>query len=194
MQIRANCNRDSGGQRGFTLIEMMVVVAIVGIASGLAFLYVDSGRKGKAAEGFAESLGVQYELARARASASQKRQRIVIEPQRFTHWQSKITGLAASTDPNNYTTDWDFVYASKSDPSVKMWAIRSSLEHEPIAAPSEDTSLFFVIYVLPDGRARSDGSLNFFESGWTVYITDGKNNVRTLLFAVTGTSITYNSW
>lgn len=179
---------------GFTLVELMTVVAIIGITATLGLVYLDSGQKGQSALGYAERLGAQYEMARARAVATQRRQRIVIQADRFTHWQSSVTGLAESADPTNYTTDWDYVYEAVVPQDVSIADVDQDLRFEAAETPTALMAFPVAIDVLPDGRARTFGSTEFFESGWTVFIGDAKTEVRTLLFAVTGSSTTYNEW
>lgn len=181
-------------QRGFTLVELMVVVAIIGVAAGLGLVYFDSGNKTQSVKGFAERIASQFELARQRAIATQRRQRLVIEADTFSHWQSIVTGLAAVADPND-PDNWDYIYEVFPPAGTTIFAADATLHTDAdTSVPSEGNLLPLEIDLLPDGRARTVAGGKFFESGWTIFVTDGNKEVRTLLFGFTGASTTFDSW
>lgn len=181
-------------QRGFTLIEVMVVVAIVGITSSLALVYIDSGKKGRTVEGYAESLAAQFSVAHQRAIASQSRQRLVIEADGFSHWQSVQTGLAQVADPSD-PANWVYVFEKTTPLEVTIVATNNQLFVNPGVGDPAAGVTEIEIDILPDGRARSAVGGTFFEAGWTVFIQDddGKQ-VRVALFGLTGTASVYDGW
>jgi hypothetical protein len=175
----------------------MVVVAIIGILAGLGLVYVNAGQKGKFAQGYSETLEAQYEMARARAVATQRRQRIEITATGFSHWQYVNEGLAEDKvlKPFGDPDSWEFVFEADAPRDITIEVVHSDLHFDADDVHATNVMLFPArIDVLPDGRARSEGSIEFFEPGWTVFISDDKKQVRTLLFAVTGTASTVSEW
>lgn len=180
--------------RGFTLVELMTVVAIIGVTAGVGLLYLDSGKRGRSAKGYAERIASQFELARQRAIATQRRQRLVIESDNFSHWQSVQVGLAAVTDPGD-PANWDHVYNTNAPVDTTIFATSARL-HEAAddGVPAEGVGLPLELDLLPDGRARTVAGGKFFESGWTIFVGEGDIEVRALLFGFTGASTVYDSW
>lgn len=69
MQRTTSARRRSSSQPGFTLIELMIAVAIVAIISALAYpSFMDSFRKGRRSEAFAAINAVQLAQERWRAN------------------------------------------------------------------------------------------------------------------------------
>lgn len=172
-----------------------MVVAIVGITAGLGVVYLDSGKRGKDVQSFTQQLASQYSLARQRAVATRKRQRIEIGPTGFVHFQNIAEGLSPNdlTDPNN----WDFVFQGVAPRDVSISAVASRLHTDADdSVPSASTDDPIIrIDLLPDGRARTATGGTFFESGWTVFVEDDEGvQVRALLFGVTGATAVYDNW
>ncbi len=194
-RVARNVRERRGKAAGFTLVELMVVVAIVGITAGLALVYLDSGKRGREVEGFTDRIAGQFSMARQRAVATQKRQRIEIGPNGFVHFQNIEEGLAPNdlTDGNN----WDYVYEAVAPLGVTIAAVSNRLHtdsDDSVPGVSSDDPIIS-IDLMPDGRARTAAGGSFFEPGWTVFVQDDDGvQARALLFGVTGATTVYNGW
>jgi type IV pilus assembly protein PilE len=91
MSLHTTPRRDHAGTSGFTLMELMIVVAVVSILATIALpSFMDSIRKGRRSEAVAALAQVQQEQERWRANNSQ--------------YTNTISDLKVSLDPNNKTS------------------------------------------------------------------------------------------
>lgn len=190
MPTRSNRTRANAG---FTLVELMVVVALIGITAALGSIYLNSDKRGRTAEGFAEKVAGLFEVAQQRAIATQKRQRLIIEADNISQWEHDVTGLGpVSADE----TDFGFVYETFVKGTSYVNATNADIHLEPNdGLPGDGDGLPLRIDLLPDGRVRSAAPATFYETGWTVFIGDGDDRrYRVILFGMTGTTAVYDNW
>jgi general secretion pathway protein H len=72
---------------GFSLLEMLLVLAIIALASGLAAIAVTGGLDGIRLRASAKEIAAQLRYTRAQALATGRAQRFVIDPHAHT-WQA----------------------------------------------------------------------------------------------------------
>lgn len=165
-------------QRGFTLIEMMVVVAIIAILGGL--LISASGRSvGANARNISQQLVSTLGFARLRAAATRRIHRVTIEPQRVTVQVNSMTGLALQGG-----STWEPIRTTQLPNRVKIWDAQNAVVTTTGATVTEEPTLAYTVDVRPDGQATPT----------TVYVTDSKESFRVLVYRVTGASYARPGW
>ncbi len=166
---------------GFTLIEMMVVVAIIGVLSGLV-VSVSSRPIGTNAQNVSEQIVSTINLAKLRAASTRRVQRVVITPSSIAVYRLSVPGLEIPTNPT-----WEYLQQVVLPKGVRVWDVAASATTTTGAQIAENTALETSPYELdirPDGQATAS----------TVYVTDGRRNFRVLTYHLTGGTYARETW
>lgn len=176
-------------QRGFTLIEMMVVVAIVGILAALLF-GMASRPVSANAQNVSEQIVTTMGFARLRAASTRKTHMVRIEPNQLSVWVATDTGLKTP------------VFASTS--LVQTLALPKGVTvygANQTTAPATATAASTLIYDImfrPDGQTYSYSSVTTAtaRAGSTLYVTDGSESrkMRVLVYQATGGAYARSGW
>jgi len=186
-------------QRGVTLIELMIVVAIIAVFAALMF-GVNSQTYGASPNNVADQLSSDLNLCKMRAVSTRRWHRCQITgpqstttdsqsiPSALTMMQWGVTGMK---DPALDTTgiQWSVVQVDPIGVGVAAWDASTTVCITPpcgTAPTSQNTALAFDIYFRPDGSS----------TGGTVYLTEPSRNKsnRVVVYRATGSSYARNSW
>jgi prepilin-type N-terminal cleavage/methylation domain-containing protein len=171
--------------RGFTLIELMVVVAIVGVLMTAAIVYVKPDKYAGTTRGFADSIAAFAEVTRDRAIATHAWQRIRFTGGELIAEQAPVTGFAGRpVDPD----DWGFV-GGLAPPNAQVELVSSdAVAHmaEATAVPAEGIGLPAELAFAPDGTAQA----------FTIFVADQRrtSKARVVVFRATGSVLVLDSW
>jgi prepilin-type N-terminal cleavage/methylation domain-containing protein len=162
-------------QRGFTLVEMMVVVAIVGVLVAVAF-HVDTRTYGASAQSASDQVTETMSFARLRANATRRIHRVTVQPSQLTVYQATTTGLGTPTA-------WQQIQIVKTPTGVTLWNAQSGALAGSGSSPSKSTTFSFDIDFRPDGHA-------------TVFVSDNSANgkYRVVVYHATGGSYARQYW
>lgn len=158
----------------------MVVVAMVGVLTGLAVVYVKPSSYAENARGYAQQISALCDAVRQRAVASRTRQKLEIDADQVIHWQATTTGMAPATA-------WRQVGTTPVPGNVTITAFddRPHVDTDD-GVPVSGTGLPAEIEFTPDGAAQ----------GATIFVTDDsdQNRARVVVYGATGSAYAYNEW
>jgi prepilin-type N-terminal cleavage/methylation domain-containing protein len=169
--------------RGFTLVEMMVVVAIIAILSALMF-GINSQTYGAGANNTSDQIVTSLNLCKMRAVSTRRWHRCEITPNTMTMWQWQSVGMAVPG-----AGLWSTVSILQIGNGVTMWDANTTVcVTTPCAAApaAKNAALDFFIDYRPDGSS----------TGGTIYISDPAlaKKYRVVVYKATGSSYARNSW
>jgi len=166
-------------QRGFTLIEMMVVVAIIAILSGL-LISASSRPVGASARNVSEQLVTAVNFAKLRAQSTRRVHLVQIESNRISIWASGVTGLL----PIPGTPAMTLIQTITIPKGVTVAQVDNAPRTATGNSVTAGTNLPYNLEVRPDGQATAS----------TVYIGDNVHEWRVIVYHVTGGAYAREYW
>ena len=165
-------------QQGFTLIEMMVVVAIIGVVSAIAVQIPEEDDA--TVDGVAAQVSTELDQSRLRSIADHRWQRMIVSGKTVTFQVGNTIGMVPPTT-------WTLDRAISVPSNVQLVAIGSTSAIDPLGgAPSAGTGFTSGITFAPDGSSVPR----------TIYFDNvrGTSPTRVVVFATTGTVLTRSGW
>lgn len=164
--------------RGFTLVELMVVVAIIGVLAGL-MIGMNGTAYGASATSVSDQLTSALGVAKLRAISTRRTTRLEIRSRSATLWQSAQTGMVAPTS-------WQFCQSFTIPGGATVWDGSTTVYASPGATVSQNPAVDFAV------DFRADGS----STGGTIFVTDAANAhpARVVVYRATGTSYARPQW
>ncbi len=166
-------------QHGFTLIEMMVVVAIIAILSGL-MISINKRTYGASASEVADQVVSDVTTAKMRAVSTRRWHRLIIRNSNAQLWQATTTGLATPSA-------WGLVRTTNFSGGTTVWSCSSTVyATSGTASVTQNTSLQFNLDFSPDGSS----------TGATCFVTDDQNKQkwRVIVYKATGGAYDRELW
>jgi len=164
--------------RGFTLVEMMVVVAIVAILSGL-LISTSSRPVGANARNMSETIVSTINFAKLRAGATRRVHTVQVTTSQLAVYACANTGLVCASPPG------DLIQQVRVAKGVTILNTSTALFPTGGGAPSAPGSpLNSALAIRPDGQATA----------MTIFLTDTKDSWRVLVYHVTGGAYARQGW
>lgn len=168
-------------ERGFTLIEMLVAVAIIAVMAGLTVAY--TGERRANMRGFVGEVISECDSARLRALSSRRWHRITFDTdaRRMVVAQADTTGMEIPDDEG-----WTEVQRFEIPRAVEISAVGVTADVEGESYPGDGEGLTEALLFGPDGSAEPRTA--YFAS------VDGRTKIRVLVYRATGTAYAKDGW
>jgi prepilin-type N-terminal cleavage/methylation domain-containing protein len=166
--------------RGFSLVELMTVIAMVGILSGAAAIFIKPSSHAASAQGYAQEIAAMCDVVRQRAAASRTRQMIEVAADHVAQYQASEPGMTPAVE-------WELVGTL---PVPARVAIASTDPRAHLASgdgvPSAGAGLPLEIEFAPDGTSTAA----------TIFVHDDQDRIRArvAILRATGSAFAYSEW
>jgi len=182
-------------QRGFTLVEMMVVVAIIGIVAAVTF-GMSSRPYTANPRAISEQIVGTMNLAKLRAVSTRRWHRVELTgpsaatPNAVVLWQWSQTGMGVPSGTcvagPPATNCWQVVQKMELPKNVNVYHAATTIYTAPGTSVTQNAALDFNIDFRPDGSS----------TGGTAFVADttGAKPWRVLVRLATGSSYARESW
>lgn len=164
-------------QRGFSLVELMVVVAIVAILSSVMFGLAARPYNANA-QNMSDQISATMNFAKMRAVSTRHIHRVQIQPQIISVWQWSAAGFSTASG------QWEYVQKVTIPNGVKIYNVNTSVVTSTGTSVTANGSLLYQMNFKPDGSS----------TGGTVYIGDSKKFLRILVYSATGGVRVRDAW
>ena len=166
-------------QGGFSLVELMTVMAIVGVLSTIAMVTMNPGKNANAVEGYADMIAARFDIGRQRAQATGRYQRMELTTAGLFHYQATTTGLAAPAA-------WELIYTMYAPRDVAIHAYEAVPQLSAGQTPAAGLGL----------PANLDFSPDASSTGSTVYVgnTSDDQRSRVVVYGATAAVHAYDDW
>jgi len=174
----------STGGRGFTLVEVAVVISMIGVLAAVAALFLNPRTTAETSRGYAQEVAALCETMRQRAVASRNWQRLEVQAGQVIHWQANEPGMAQPNDTDGYGQ----VGLVAVPPQVVIASV-SFRTHVTLndSVPAPGTNIPAFIYFRPDGSALEPA---------TIFVSDSRSEqrARVAIYPATGSAYAYQEW
>ena len=170
-------------ERGFTVVELMVVVAIVGVLAALMFGMI-TRPVGANARTTSEKIVSTLRFAKSRAIATRTIHRVTIEPTQLIVEVAQGTGLGT---PTWHTVPLQTVRLPS---GITIW---DALDGANAVEPTTPTSpLAYELVFRPDGQVRAEG----VAQSASIFVTDSaqSSKYRIRIYPTTGGAYARANW
>lgn len=165
-------------QRGFTLIEMMMVVAIIGILS-ILFIGLSARTFGSNADSIGDEVVAQMNFAHTRAVSTRRYHCVEVKPQQILVYQAAtnaglgLFGMQAVPTACPNPLNWQLVQKMSIPTGTTVNDVQAIRATATGAAVPANGALDSLILFKPDGTASA-----VIGTGATIFLTDGTGSRR----------------